>query len=105
MQKIIKIVLSIIIIFILVVFYFSLNRSTNYNTENINDIQSINNLGYPEPLGNNSNGLNNNYNYIQLMNDYLEIRNNNNFNEIESIIGEIYTSNIYTNIGDINVKY
>ena len=35
MQKIIKIVSSIIIIFILVVFYLSLNRSTNYNTENL----------------------------------------------------------------------
>ena len=35
MQKIIKIASSIIIIFILVVFYLSLNRSTNYNTENI----------------------------------------------------------------------
>ena len=35
MQKIIKIVSSIVIIFILVVFYLSLNRSTNYNTENI----------------------------------------------------------------------
>ena len=35
MQKTIKIVTSIIIIFILVVFYLSLNRNTNYNTENL----------------------------------------------------------------------
>ena len=35
MQKIIKILSSIIIIFILVVFYLSLNKSTNYNTENL----------------------------------------------------------------------
>ena len=35
MQKTIKVVTSIIIIFILVAFYLSLNKSTNYNTENL----------------------------------------------------------------------
>ena len=35
MQKTIKIIVSTIIIFILVVFYLSLNKSTNYNTENL----------------------------------------------------------------------
>ena len=35
MQKTIEIIVSTIIIFILVVFYLSLNKSTNYNTENL----------------------------------------------------------------------
>ena len=35
MQKTIKIITALIIIFILVVFYLSLNKSTNYNTENL----------------------------------------------------------------------
>ena len=39
MQKIIKITTSIILIFILVVFYMSLNRSSNYDTENLTGIK------------------------------------------------------------------
>ncbi len=35
MQKIIKIITSIILIFILVIFYLSLNRSSNYDTKNL----------------------------------------------------------------------
>ena len=35
MKKIIKITISVFLIFILVVFYLSLNRSSNYNTENL----------------------------------------------------------------------
>ena len=35
MQKTIKIITSLFLIFILVVFYLSLNRSPNYNTENL----------------------------------------------------------------------
>ena len=35
MQKIIKLITSSIIFFILVIFYLSLNRDTNYNTENL----------------------------------------------------------------------
>ena len=35
MQKTIKIIISLILLFIIVVFYLSLNRSTNYNTENL----------------------------------------------------------------------
>ena len=35
MKKIIKITISVFLIFVLVVFYLSLNRSSNYNTENL----------------------------------------------------------------------
>ena len=35
MKKIIKITISVFLIFILVVFYLSLNRSSNYDTENL----------------------------------------------------------------------
>ena len=35
MQKTIKIITSLLLIFIIVVFYLSLNRDTNYNTENL----------------------------------------------------------------------